>query len=579
MRTVNDMMRTGHRIAAVFCLQLATLAQPVPTQPLRGHVPGAVAHLTATGRLEAGRELKLAIGLPLRNKEDLTNLLQRIYDPASPDYHHYLNPAQFAEKFGPTEEDYQAVTAFAKANRLKVTATHPNHALLDVTGSVSDVEKAFHVTMRTYPHPRENRVFYAPDVEPALDLATPVLHISGLDNYLLPHPMSLRKMPLTKPAGAVSASGSGPGGTYMGYDFRAAYVPGLALTGAGQNVGLVEFDGYFPGDITNYAGIAGVPAVPLTNIFLDGFDGTPGNNNLEVALDIDMAICMAPGLASIIVYEGEVTDDILNRMATDGLANQLSASWTYPIDAETEQIFQQFAAQGQSFFNASGDGDAWVGEIAPPCDDPNITSVGGTTLTTTRSGRRVGVGNGLELGCGVRPGITMEKAAAAGSAPPTRFPSWQAGVSMAANQGSTIFRNIPDVALTADNVFVIADDGQNVNVGGTSCATPFVGGLSSLWPTSKPRPTGRPPLGFINPAIYALGLGPDYTNCFHDITTGNNTWSESQTLFYAVPGYDLCTGLGHTDGKQPGQPAGAPGCVANFASERLGSPLGGQAGR
>ena len=63
----------------------------------------------------------------------------------------------------------------------------------------------------------------------------------------------------------------------------------------------------------------------------------------------------------MIVYEGEVTDDILNQMATDGLANQLSASWTYPIDPETEQIFQQFAAQGQSFFNASGDSDACGG--------------------------------------------------------------------------------------------------------------------------------------------------------------------------------------------------------------------------
>ena len=62
----------------------------------------------------------------------------------------------------------------------------------------------------------------------------------------------------------------------MGNDFRAAYVPGLALTGAGQSVGLVEFDGYYPSDITNYADIAGVPAVPLKNVSLDGFDGTAG---------------------------------------------------------------------------------------------------------------------------------------------------------------------------------------------------------------------------------------------------------------------------------------------------------------
>ena len=39
-----------------------------------------------------------------------------------PNYHHYLTPEQFTERFGPTEQDYQAVIAFAKANGLTVTA-------------------------------------------------------------------------------------------------------------------------------------------------------------------------------------------------------------------------------------------------------------------------------------------------------------------------------------------------------------------------------------------------------------------------------------------------------------------------
>ena len=76
----------------------------------------------------------------------------------------------------------------------------------------------------------------------------------------------------------------------------------------------------------------------------------------------------------------------LNRMATDNLAKQLSASWTYPIDPNSDQIFQQYAAQGQSFFNASGDSDAYVGSAPPPTDDTNITIVGGTTLTTASLG-------------------------------------------------------------------------------------------------------------------------------------------------------------------------------------------------
>ena len=186
-------MKATVQIGLLVFLQFAGSAQPAPIQLLKGHLPAAAAHLTPLGRLEGDREMNLAIGLPLRDKEGLTNLLRGIYDPASPDYRRYLTPAQFAERFGPTEEDYQAVRAFAIANGLKVTATHPNRVLLDVSGPVSNIEKAFHLTMRTYSHPREPREFYAPDVEPSLNLAAPVLHISGLDNYLLPRPMSLSR--------------------------------------------------------------------------------------------------------------------------------------------------------------------------------------------------------------------------------------------------------------------------------------------------------------------------------------------------------------------------------------------------
>ncbi|MGD0412956.1 MAG: choice-of-anchor tandem repeat GloVer-containing protein, partial [Verrucomicrobiota bacterium] len=539
-------MKACLRIGAVFCLQFATAAQPAQPQLLPGHVPAAVAHLTAVGRLEGSRELQLAIGLPLRNKAELTNLLQAIYNPASPDYRHYLTPAQFAERFGPTEQDYRAVTEFAVANGLKVAATHPNRTLLDVAGTVSSIEKALHVTMRTYAHPREKREFYAPDAEPSLDLAAPVLHISGLDNYLLPHPMNLRKLPGGGAMGLLPATGSGPGGAYMGNDFRAAYVPGLALTGTGQSVGLLEFDGYYPSDITNYAGLAGLPAVPLKNVLLDGFNGVPGGGNIEVALDIDMAVCMAPGLSSVIVYEGEEPDDVLNRMATDDLANQLSASWTYPIDAETEQIFQQFGAQGQSFFNAAGDGDAYVGPVSPPSDDPNLTSVGGTTLTT--SGPGGAWVSETVWNWDVEFGADYDGEGTGGGISATYpIPFWQTNLSMATNQGSTAYRNVPDVAMVADNVFLVADDGLTGEVGGTSCATPLWAAFTALV-NEQAAASGRPPLGFLNPAVYALGQSANYTNGFHDITNGNNTWSESPSNFYAVAGYDLCTGWGTPGG-------------------------------
>ena len=108
--------------------------------------------------------------------------------------------------------------------------------------------------------------------------------------------------------------------------------------------------------------------------------------------------------------------DILNRMATDNLAKQFSCSWYVPggaADPAADQIFQQMAAQGQSFFNASGDYDAFTGLIDFPGDTPYITQVGGTTLTTSGPG---GAWVSETVGTGA-----MASAAAAASARIIRF--------------------------------------------------------------------------------------------------------------------------------------------------------------
>jgi hypothetical protein len=546
-KTARQLSMNGFVMAAGAALFLlfTTPARAAGTQVLHGHVPMAVARLQPMGQFPGTNQLTLAIGLPLRNREALTNLLGQIYNPASPNFHHYLTPEQFTERFGPTEQDYQAVIAFAKANGLRVTGTHLNRVLLDVSGTVANIEKTLHVTMRVYQHPKENRTFYAPDAEPSLNLTVPVLDISGLNNYSLPRPR-LKVTPLAKGQNPTSNAGSGPGGTFMGNDFRAAYVPGASLNGLGQTVGLLQFDGYTASDITYYESLAGLPSVTLTNVLLDGFNGIPtGYGEIEVSLDIEMAISMAPGLSMVIVYEAGPYGnwhDILNRMATDNLAKQLSCSWYIlggAADAVADGIFQQMAAQGQSFFNASGDDDAYTGLIDFPGDTPYITQVGGTTLTTSGPGgswvsEKVWNWGG---GTGSGGGISTQYP----------IPSWQTNVSMAANQGSTAMRNTPDVALTADQVYVRADGSDN-NVGGTSCAAPLWAGFTALV-NQQAAASGRPPVGFINPAVYVIGLGSGYTSAFHDITTGDNTSPSSPTRFYAVPGYDLATGWGTPSGQ------------------------------
>jgi len=494
--------------------------------------------LSPVDRLPQTQRLNLAISLPLRNKEGLTNLLQQLYDPASPQFHHYLTPQQFAAQFGPAEQDYQAVVAFAQAHNLKVTATHPNRAVLSVNGSVADIEKALHATMRVYQHPQEARSFFAPDADPSLDLAVPVLAIEGLNNYVLPYPKFVR-IPMEK-AQANPKLGSGPFGTYMGYDFRDAYAPGVSLTGAGQVVALFELDGYFPTDIQQYESMAGLPNVPLQNVLLDGTSGVAGFANGEVALDIEMAIAMAPGLDQVIVYEGFVPLDIINRIATDDLASQISCSWGWePFDPATDQTFQQMAAQGQTFYDASGDSCAMFPPILPPSDDPYITQVGGTTLSTTGPNGSYVSETVWNVGFGI--------GSSGGSSGTYRIPTWQQPVNMTTNMGSTTKRNFPDVALTADNIIIVADDGFVEDVGGTSAAAPLWAGFTALV-NQQAVQSAEPTVGFINPAIYSIGLGSAYNLDLHDITVGNNTNFISTNLYYACPGYDLCTGWGTPTG-------------------------------
>src|SRR5271165_5584638 len=219
-------------------------------QVLHHHVRPAVASGQAApvGLLRPTQRMNLAITLQLRNQAELTSLLARLYDPTSPDYRHFLTVAQFTEEFGPTVEDYQAVVNFAQANGFTVTDTPPNRLLVDINGTVAQIEKAFHVGMRVYLHPTENRTFYSPDREPSLDLSVPVSHIAGLNNFSIPRPM-LKKGSAAQ-QNLTSNVGSGPGGAYLGSDMRAAYYGGTALTGTGQAVAMVEFDGYNMSDVT-----------------------------------------------------------------------------------------------------------------------------------------------------------------------------------------------------------------------------------------------------------------------------------------------------------------------------------------
>ena len=506
----------------------ASAQQVLAGHVLAGHVPLAVASSRALNRLSETTGLNLAIGLPLRHQTELDTLLAQLSDPASARFKQYLSPAQFTAEFGPSQEDYDAVIQFARESGLAISGTHPNRMVLDVSGKVSDIERMLHVQMKVYEHPVRG-TFYAPDREPSIDLEGTLLDISGLDNFLLPHPMSLHPVSLDQAHSYVT--GSGPGGFFIGRDFRAAYAPGVPLTGSGQAVGLLEFDGFYPGDVQKNSAQAALPVVPTQTVLLDGFNGSPGSSNIEVILDIMMAYYMAPGLSKVLVYEGYSPNDILNRMATDNLAQQLSSSWSYgPINATTEQIFKEFIAQGQSMTQASGDSGAYTNGVTAPSDDPNLTVVGGTSLTTAGAG---GPWQAEKAWSGSGGGVSTVYP----------IPVWQQGLSMAANGGSTTMRNIPDVALTADiQMFLFQGNGQAVVVGGTSAAAPLWAGFIAL-ASQQAAANGKPRVGYLNPLLYQIGEHNTYAVDLNDIRTGNNNG------FVAMSGYDLATGWGSPAGQ------------------------------
>src|SRR5271165_1826900 len=539
--------RTALICAAMSLLLTITGQAQQPLQLLHNHVRPAVASGKAVpvGVLPSTQRLNLAIMLPLRNQSDLSGFLDRLYDPSSPDYHQFLTVAQFTERFGPTEQDYQAVVAFAKANGFTVTDTPANRLLVDINGSVGQIEKAFHVGMKVYLHPTENRTFYSPDREPSLDLSVPVSHIAGLNNFSIPRSM-LKKGSVAQQM-VQSHAGSGPGGAYLASDMRAAYYGGTALTGSGQAVGLVEFDGYNLSDVTStFDGHS--YSVAINNVLIDGASAGSDGDDGEQVLDIVQAIGMAPSMTQVRVYIAPGTSsigvgdkDLFNKMATDNIAKQLSCSWGWnPDDTSSDDpIFQEFAAQGQNLFVASGDAGAYTGSNATddsyPAESVYVTAVGATDLTTN------GAGGSWE----------SETAWADSSGGPAdngfAIPSWQVGVADTANAASTTIRNVPDVAAEGNFDNYLCDQGScQGGWGGTSFAAPRWAGFLALVNQQAVTNTGST-LGFVNPAIYAIGKGTSYNSDFHDITSGNNNNGKGKS-FNAVVGYDLVTGWGSPNG-------------------------------
>jgi subtilase family serine protease len=533
---------TSLYILAAILFAATAISQAQRQNLLTTHLRQAVASGQArlVNRLPESQSLRVVLVLPLRNQNELDQLLEDLYNPSSPSYHQFLSVDEFTARFGPTQEDYDTLIAFAHENGLTVAATSRNRVNLDVTGTVANLEKAFNVKMGEYQHPTESRTFFAPDREPTVDLPFQLWHIAGLDNYSLPQPAGLERNAGKSKSGATV--GSGPSESFLGSDMRAAYYGG-ALTGSGQSLGLLEFYGTDLTDLTTYfKNVGQTNNVPIT---LDSTDGTSTScvdsrsggdcDDTEQTLDMTQALGMAPGMASLVMYVGSTDSAIFNAMATASPLNaQLSSSWTWsPSDPSTDNpYFEEFATQGQNLFQAAGDSGAWTtsSEVFP-ADDVYLTSVGGTDLTTGSAGGPWASETAWADGGG---GISPDKYA---------IPSWQTAAAASCSSCSKSYRNAPDVSANANFTFYVCADQTTCTAneyGGTSFAAPMWAGYLALV-NQQSVANGNKTLGFINPTLYSIGESSSYDSDFHDVTSGSNGFS-------ATTGYDLATGWGSPNG-------------------------------
>jgi subtilase family serine protease len=517
---------------------------------LPGHVPAkAIEKAVLQGRVPSSTEIRATFSLPLRNQQELEELLGRLYDPTDPLYGDFLTPQEFADRFGPTQADDDAVAAYAQSLGFTVTGEPANRTLLNVSGPASAFEAAFNLHLYNY-QAKDGRIFYAPDNNPEVPdyIAGRIRGIIGLNNAAVWHTHN-RVVP------AAQASpyqiGTGPGGGLAPADITTAYnLNSVTANGSGQILGLFELAGYLASDTAGYVSYFGLPSVPLQNVLVDGFSGTAGSGADEVTLDIELQNALAPGASRIIVYEGPNTNtgvvDTYNRIATDNLAKQISTSWglsegqtsSTVLNAENA-IFMQMAAQGQSIYAASGDSGAYDNgktlSVDDPASQPYMVGVGGTQLfvnagETYNSETTWNVNNTRKGG-----------ASGGGISSVWSIPSWQQGVTTAASQA---MRNVPDVSLNADQYTGYAIYYKNgwYIYGGTSCASPLWAAFTAR--VNQQRVSGGiNMLGFANPMIYQIATSPKYSTDFHDINDDS-----TNLYYYAVTGYDNATGWGTFNG-------------------------------
>jgi subtilase family serine protease len=570
---------------------------------LSGNIHPLVASSTDLGGAPASQTLPrivLTFKMTQQQQADLNNLLAAQQQRSNPQYHKWLTPEEYADRFGLSQNDVDKVSAWLSSMGFSDIEVPRSRTSVSATATVAQANTAFQTSIHRYNRNGVQHVANSSDPVLPMALQGLVSHIRGLNDFH-PKPHAVRS---PNPHFTSSISGShfiAPGDFATIYDVQPLY--GSGITGAGQVIAIAGQTDIQVSDIEAFQTASGL-TVQDPKIVLDGADpGTSSSDIQEADLDIEWAGAVATG-ATILYVNSQDAFTSATYAIENNLANILSltygsceASFSSTEISSFNSTLQQANAEGMTVLTASGDYGAADCEEpqdpnAPPVtaarqglavdfpgSSPSATSAGGTEFnegagnywnTTNGSTGGSAISYIPEIGWndGVLGTDNEADLAATGGGKSAIFPkpTWQAGNGVP-NDG---YRDVPDISVAASpdhDGYLVCSQGSCVNgyrmanldlnvVGGTSVSAPTLAGIVALINQKMGGPQGN-----INPTIYALASFS--TDAFHDITSGNNevpcvvgtpncptaaTGSTTGILGYvAGTGYDQVTGLGSID--------------------------------
>jgi subtilase family serine protease len=539
-------------VSAVPLLLLSFAAaseQPSARVTIPGNVAPALQDATYMNHSDPNAVLTIVVGLKRHNEAEFTDLLDRLYDADSPDYHRWITPTDFLAKFSPSQADVEAVRQHLESHGLTVKRVSDNRVLVQATGTVAQIEEAFAININVYQLGAETH--YSNDRNPSVpsslkDVAESVTGLSSLET--MHHASNFQP----SPAAVVVYT---PWEIATIYNFPSLvneYHGKTTYDGTGVTIAIATAYTYLTSDVdyfwSSYYQIDRTGT--LTNICVNG---CTSQLDIEPTLDVEYAGAQAPG-ANLLVYEtpsSSFSDFSLmySQMASDDSAQAVSISWgncesvsgTSVMKTE-DASFAQMAAEGMTIFTGSGDDGAYGYLYGTPCDakkphlqvgfpasDPNVTAVGGTTLNATAQHRYKSESAWTDSGGGTSSYFAK--------------PSWQVGPGVPTNTK----RYIPDIAIfSADctnSVYSTYYEGEWNDGCGTSYGGPNMAGY---WALVLEALKGKPP-GNVAPLFYKLGASSSYKTDMHDVTTGNNGAGIGPG-YNATKDWDYTTGWGSING-------------------------------